>query len=223
MPQELFATRQDWPRIQMAARVTTRDHIRSWQNSVAIQGGQVNGSTLTLLKGCLVRSQSLEHELIAALLPATASTRTAQGWAKAAGEAWRRWLEGYHVTSPGAYPDFLAFPGHYAPPTPNIPFPLAIGSSLTEPALLQNNLHQAIKDAISSTNYNEPNAASAVQDFATWLSSSFYTWRMTLMMHNIMGEGPIPVWASPFVPVGPVVNGKAWANPGFLVGLPFPD
>jgi hypothetical protein len=110
----------------------------------------------------------------------------------------------------------------YAPPTPNVPFPLATGASFTEQELLENNLHQAIKDAIGPRNYNEPNAATAVGDFAKWLSTSFQTWRLTLIMQSIMGEGPVPTLAHPYVPAGSVV-GKAWANPGFLTGPTFPD
>jgi hypothetical protein len=118
------------------------------------------------------------------------------------------------VTVPGLpwYPAFAAFPGPMAPPMPNVPVPLitcasAQVSQITvsesikgmilanfDPGLAQKDssmLHLALFDAI-----------------ATVLSVAFLQWLAMQQVNLVMGMGPIPTFAPPFVPVGPVVGGS---------------
>lgn len=217
-----WTTRQNWPKILNAARVTTRNHLRAWQRDVALRGGVVNSASLLLPMGCLVYNQNLEQELLAALPPATAYRTTARGWAKAVGDTWQRWVSGYRALIPTAYPAFIAYPAPQAPPMPNIPFPLSVGIS-NETDFTPERIHQLIKSGIGPTNYNEAGAAGAVQEYADWLCGSFQAWRLTLVMQRVMGWGPVPGYAPPTVVVSSVVNGQASAEPGFLVGPLFPD
>jgi hypothetical protein len=54
-------------------------------------------------------------------------------------------------------------------------------------------------------------AVAGPQDFANqlaaWMDESFLRWCASAYFDNIMGQGPIPTFAPPYVPVGPVVGG----------------
>ena len=43
---------------------------------------------------------------------------------------------------------------------------------------------------------------------------SFNLWKVSTMVTNVMGTGPIPTFAPPYVPVGPVVGGFGTMLPG---------
>ena len=52
---------------------------------------------------------------------------------------------------------------------------------------------------------------------ATVLSLAFLMWLPMQQVMLVMGKGPIPTFAPPFVPVGPVVGGDNIAAPGHLM------
>ncbi len=43
---------------------------------------------------------------------------------------------------------------------------------------------------------------------------AFQFWTATTMVTNVMGTGPVPTFAPPYVPVGPVVGGVGTMTPG---------
>jgi hypothetical protein len=45
----------------------------------------------------------------------------------------------------------------------------------------------------------------------------FMTWQTSTQVTNVLGAGPIPTFAPPFVPVGPVVGGVGNMPPGGFV------
>ncbi len=51
---------------------------------------------------------------------------------------------------------------------------------------------------------------------ATVLAAAFSLWLPAQMVMNVMGKGPIPSFAPPYVPVGPVVMGDNLPIPGHL-------
>lgn len=54
-----------------------------------------------------------------------------------------------------------------------------------------------------------PGGSAAVESFAAWFSAAFSLWLTTAMVVNITGMGPVPSFAPPTVPVGPVAGGTA--------------
>jgi hypothetical protein len=42
-------------------------------------------------------------------------------------------------------------------------------------------------------------------------------WLVSTMVTNVMGQGPIPTFAPPYVPVGPVVGGIGVQLPGGMI------
>jgi hypothetical protein len=53
--------------------------------------------------------------------------------------------------------------------------------------------------------------------FAEGFCMVFDLWKASTQIMNVMGTGPVPTFAPPFVPVGPVVGGFLVPKPGVLV------
>lgn len=122
------------------------------------------------------------------------------------------------VTVPGLpwYPLFAAFPGPFAPPTPNIPMPLIVCVSQNQNKLMSpTQMESAIKAALPS-------------EFLLWEMDLFYfslfgaianhftTWLCSQQVMMVMGMGPVPTFNPPYVPLGAVVNGYVIPSPGHL-------
>ena len=113
------------------------------------------------------------------------------------------------------YPAFAAFPGPVAPPMPNIPLPLIAFSSPGESGLSPSTL-KITMDA----NLADPKALHASDLFdaiAKAFNTVFQIFKASTMVQNVLGMGPIPTFAPPFVPVGPVVMGTVIPTPGVLI------
>lgn len=126
------------------------------------------------------------------------------------------------VVVPGApwYPAFAAFPGPMAPPTPAIPWPLtALPSSglpeITSPSRLAGQMKDALPDALDT-----PAIRGFLDKLAASLSTGLAAWTASATVTNVMGAGPVPTFAPPFVPVGPVINGWIISAPGHLAAAP---
>lgn len=141
--------------------------------------------------------------------------------AKGVSDCFEKWQKA--VTVPGLpwYPAFAAFPAPQAPPMPNVPTPLitcpsAQMAAITVPQQLKsamvNALAQSIKDEDHDRQYD-----SCFEAIATVLSLGFLTWLPSQQVMLVMGKGPIPTFAPPYVPVGPVVMGDNIAAPGHLM------
>ena len=124
-----------------------------------------------------------------------------------------------HLTIPGLpfYPAFSAFPGAHAPPMPNIPFPLA---------LFPNPFNHMLQDGGSMASemisklpedLRTQENLSYIYSLCGQTAGFFSTWLVTTMVRNVMGHGPIPTFAPPIVPVGPVINGSVIPTSGVLL------
>jgi len=52
------------------------------------------------------------------------------------------------------------------------------------------------------------------ESVADAFEKSYNVWKGTTMVTNILGTGPVPTFAPPYVPVGPVVGGVGTMTPG---------
>jgi hypothetical protein len=111
------------------------------------------------------------------------------------------------------YPAFACVPSPVAPPAPNVPCPLlalnGMRLSLTASALKELML--------GKFGASEDYAAELFDAVATAVAACFETWVMGTIVTNVMGSGPVPTFAPPYVPVGPVVGGTGTMIPGGLV------
>ena len=104
------------------------------------------------------------------------------------------------------YPAFGAFPGPTAPPMPNVPFPLTAMTSNGVTAMTPSKLSRKVLANIGKVAKSQK-VKSAVNVFATEVGGRFALCLGSCMLMNVMGSGPIPTFAPPNAPVGPVVNG----------------
>jgi len=115
------------------------------------------------------------------------------------------------VTVPGLpwYPTFAAFPAPIAPPTPNIPTPF-IALPHDAMATSVQNLKTAMCSALhGSMAYH----TEFFDSIATGLQLPLVMWKASQMVALVMGRGPIPTFAPPYVPVGPVIGGTILPGP----------
>ena len=131
--------------------------------------------------------------------------------AQVIGTAWLSFTSTVKVTGMPWYPAFAAVPSPVAPPAPNVPCPFAalmqvpvsiscnvlkmqmVGQLGDPQAPFNQELFEAISDAFEKT-YN--------------------LWKVSTMVTNVLGTGPVPTFAPPYVPVGPVVGGVGTMTPG---------
>jgi hypothetical protein len=93
-----------------------------------------------------------------------------------------------------------------APPTPNVPTPFS--SFVHSVGSIQ---------MLGGVGARDPVAAEVVSAVGTAIGVVFPEWLARTQVINMLGTGPVPTFAPPYVPVGPVVGGIANAIPGFLL------
>lgn len=102
------------------------------------------------------------------------------------------------------YPKFAAFPGPVAPPTPNVPTlfaSLTHDAGATSPASLKVAMRSSLKGKFDHSD-----------EFFESVGVGFDTvvrlWKSVQMVKGVLGTGPVPNFAPPYIPVGSVVAGK---------------
>jgi hypothetical protein len=213
----VVAAPPDWPAWSAAAWSGTQQAVRAWQPSATLSGFKINGP---LVSGGKVLGPSLKTGIKAAMISAAAPEDVAEKWAGAMADAWRLWHEGMIATGQPWYPAFLAFPAGHAPPMPNVPMPLAslvsVQAAQLTPAALRTRLQTAL-----GTLSQQSGAMTAVDSYINQFSVRFPLWLAHVQIMLALGSGPIPSFKPPYVPVGPVVNGRVETKPGVLVGAAF--
>jgi len=186
--------------------------IDKWMKMATIAGVIINGPVGMMLPGNVAGPPLTPLILSKAPKKTPQESRYSNAIATALGTFWMPWHMGLMGTL--MYPSFAAFPGPVAPPTPNIPMPLITFSSPGESGLSPGSLKGAMMGILG-----DPKAlhASNLFDAITKaFSVVFQTFKASTMVQNVLGTGPIPTFAPPFVPVGPVLGGTVIPKPGVL-------
>lgn len=188
------------------------DGIDKWMKMTTIAGAMVNGPVGMVMAGNVV-GPPLGPLIMASAPKATPQElKYSNAIANSFGTLWQAWHAG--LMGVLSYPAFAAFPGPMGPPTPNIPMPLIAFSSPGEAGLAPSVLKSTIEG-----NFGDPQALHAADLFdaiAQAFNTVFLMFKSTTMVQNVLGTGPIPTFAPPFVPVGPVLGGVANGAPGCL-------
>jgi hypothetical protein len=110
------------------------------------------------------------------------------------------------------YPAFAAFPSPVAPPTPNVPVPvIALTQMPPQPALMKQMMVAQLADP------QAPFHGELFEAICDGFDKCFKIWQASTMVTNVLGTGPIPTFAPPYVPAGPVVGGVGTMTPGGFV------
>jgi hypothetical protein len=191
----------------------------NWQNAAMFTTGIINAVTCQVTPGSLTSPPLMGSALI------MANTNTSgkpdnfllfvKAIATAIDTAWNAWQSGYMVTL--MYPPtFASFPGPTHPPTPNIPLPVAAGSSAGDAMMKKNMLSQLMMANLSGVTPDKLTKL-LFDKFAEGFCMIFDIWKASTMISNVLGTGPVPSFAPPFAPVGPVVAGSIVPKPGNFI------
>ena len=127
--------------------------------------------------------------------------------AKGVSSNFEKWKS--QVTVPGLpwYPAFVAYPGPMAPPMPNVPTPLisCVSSGLSH-IISSSKIKDSIYNELPSEMKTLANEA-FIQALASQIAMHFLTWLAKQQVMMVLGKGPVPSFAPPVVPSGPVVGG----------------
>lgn len=208
--QAVDAPAADWARASASAIAATASAIATWKVSATLVGVVVNAVTAS---GGRLIGPPLGPLVSAGMMGGGARPAVATAFGIGAGQAWEDWAASVKVPGLPWYPSFAAVPSPVAPPMPNIPTPLA---ALTGKRITAGMVAVAIRAMVGPA--PEPGKDEAIIDFAAWFVGAFNEMLQSTMVTNVLGTGPVPTFAPPYVPVGPVVAGTANSPPGFLVG-----
>jgi hypothetical protein len=190
----LCQAHDQWRRIAFFRDVTI--------NAVTAVGGNLEGPGL--------------QPFIISIAPMTGALGWAQQYSGAiAAGIQDRWNDFQHsITVPGLpwYPSFAMLPMPVAPPTPNVPTPLA--ACQNNPFMIETAM---IRDTIKrKLGAPGPFSDQLFEAIAAGFSQAVRMWLPIQMITQVKGTGPVPTFAPPAVPGGPVVNGSIIPEPGHL-------
>jgi hypothetical protein len=193
-----------WTEWSNAAKDAARLAAKDWLNRSVVHKVVINGPTGTLTPGGLGSTSDFRSTMATRLNQRGVPAHVAAAFADSVAQAWNAWFEGYQVHL--SYPTFAAVAGPSAPITPSAPQPLKAGASQNAHRLTPAFLEMDIKMKLGPE-ASDSIASNAVNEFAKWFSERFSAWQSVATLVNIMGKGPVPTFAPPYVPVGPVVGG----------------
>ncbi len=183
-----------------------------WQSTTAMTGVMIFGPVASM--GQIVGPPLLPLIMSSAPKTTPMELRYSLAIAMAISNAWLAYTATIKIPGLPWYPAFSAFPGPVAPPMPNIPTPII---ALTQAANL---VSKSVLKAQMIGNLADPKALHHTQLFdsiADAFEKVFLIWQTTTQVTNVLGFGPIPTFAPPVVPVGPVVGGTGNMAPGGLL------
>ena len=180
---------------------------RAWQSSATLIGVTVTSVTAS---GGMIVGPPLTPLIIAALPGKNASEqKLVKAVATVVGNTWFLFTTTVRVPGLPWYPTFAAVPSPVAPPTPNVPVPFA---ALTQVAGLIS--VGVMKPQVMAQLAPDKSAEKVVDAALRAFEQFILLWRTMTLVTNVLGTGPVPSFAPPFVPMGPVVGGVGNMTPG---------
>jgi hypothetical protein len=186
-----------------------------WRQMAQFWNIMINGNTAMGLPGCLT-GPALEPFIrtapgVSGDQGSAAGLRDAV--AKGVSSCFAAWQQGLTVPGLVWYPSFVAVAGPMAPPTPSVPSLLSAYPSAGTAMLGHQMLRQEILNALPQA-LRVPQVDTCAGQLAQSLATYFSTWLGMQPVVGVMGQGPVPSFAPPHVPVGPVVGGTVIPMPG---------
>lgn len=182
----------------------------TWQTSATLVGVVINGVTAS---GGKVVGPPWAPLILAQSPKSPMGLKLSQNIATALGDAWLQLTTSMAVPGLPWYPAFAALPSPVAPPMPNTPTPIA-AMVMALPLVSKDALKNAMVRQHAGASSSDQNLYEAM---AEAFEQAFQMWRVSTMVTNVLGTGPVPTFAPPYVPVGPVVGGTGVMTPGGFV------
>lgn len=184
----------------------------TWQSSATLVGVIIAGPTASV--GQIVGPPWTPLILASAPKASPMEMKYSNVIAQVIGTAWLTFTATVKVAGMPWYPAFAALPSPVAPPTPNIPCPFA---ALTQvPVSISANVMKMqmigqLADPMA------PFHKELFESICDAFEKTYNLWKVSTMVTNVLGTGPVPTFAPPYVPVGPVVGGVGTMTPGGFV------
>lgn len=205
----------DWNTVAAQTREAFRLAVNEWITAARFDNGRINGPNLQILPGGLQSPISLEAKILPAMTKAGVPPRIATPLSQALASAWSSWAAGFQLTAL-AFPTFAAVPGPVAPPTPSVPILLRNAASPGESFLRSSVLSATIIQSLQSQrSLASGDMLKAINSLAQWVDMSFQEWKANVVIVGMIGQGSVPTFAPPYVPVGPVSQGSLVTGPVF--------
>ena len=187
--------------------------IDQWMKATAVTGVIINGPVGVLPPGAVVGPPLNALIMPSAPVSTAQESKYSNAIANALSTLWQAWHMG--ITGTLMYPAFATVPAPVAPPMPNVPMPLVALPSPGEAGLAAKSLQ-----GLMISNLADPTALHA-SDLFDAIAQAFYSvfqiFKTSTLVQNVIGTGPVPIFAPPFVPVGPVVMGTGNGVPGSCI------
>lgn len=182
---------------------------QQWQMAAQVTGVMINGPVGTVTPGCLVGPPIGPMAMPPSLKDTPMLSRYSMAVITAFNEAWTTWVLGFSgmLNYP---PTFAMCPMPMHPPCPNISAPIQTvgaspGEAMLQPAVLKMSMVAKLGD---------PTAAHHKELFESMseaIKKCFDLWKTSTMVSMVMGTGPVPTFAPPIVPGGPVLAGMGFS------------
>lgn len=182
---------------------------KKWQSSATLTGVIINA--VTAAGGQVVGPAWLPNILANAPMSTAQEMKYSMAIASAVSMGWMAYQSTIKVPGLPWYPAFAAFPAPVASPMPNVPCPVAALVQVPTPVV-----SMALQGGMIAF-FGEPSALHSQILFASVAGAfekCFLLWQGTTQVTNVLGTGPVPTFAPPVVPVGPVVGGVGNMTPG---------
>jgi len=183
-----------------------------WQSMAAMSGILINGPTASL--GEVIGPPLAPLILMTAPKNTPNELKFTNVIAQVIGEAWLTFTGTIKVPGLPWYPAFAALPSPVAPPTPNVVAPFAL---LTQVATSISSMAMKTQMIQRFADSQVPFHKELFESITDAFEKTYYAWMASTTVTNVLGTGPVPTFAPPYVPVGPVVAGVGTMPPGGFV------
>jgi hypothetical protein len=182
----------------------------TWQATATLVGVKISAVTAS---GGTVVGPPWEPLILSQSPVSPTGRKLSQSIAAGLGGAWLQLTASMSVPGLPWYPAFAAMSMPVAPPTPNIPGPIAMLTMASQVVS-----KDALKNAMVAKHLGASRADQILfEALAEAFEQAFQVWKVSTLVTNVLGTGPIPTFAPPYVPVGPVVGGTGIMTPGGFV------
>jgi len=181
-----------------------------WQTAATMVGITINAAMAAA--GQIVGPPLTPLILASAPKSTPAEMKYSNVIANVIGTAWQTFTATVKVPGLPWYPAYVAVPSPMAPPTPNTPVPFAM---LTQVPV---SISMTVMKGQMISQLGDPRAQfhkELFESICDAFEKTYNLWKVSTMVTKVMPTlAPVPTFAPPYVPVGPVVGGIATMLPG---------
>jgi hypothetical protein len=180
-----------------------------WQNLASMTGIIVNAITASL--GQVIGPPITPFIMMQGPKSSPMQMKYLNAIANVIGPAWMAYTATIKIPALPIFPTFLMCPSPVAPPTSNVPVPVAALTQVTvslTPALMKQQMVAQLADP-RAPYHNE-----LFESICEAFDQMFKAWQISTQVTNIMATGPVPSMALPVPVPGPVTGGIGSMPPG---------